>query len=250
MTRYLVVSFLTPPGLFVLLCLLAALPFLVRGRKGPGFLLLLLGLLLYGVSIGPVADALLRPLESPWYGLPDPRGDAIVLLGGGVRDLAPDLTGRGAPAGETSERLLAAARLARKLPVPVIVSGGSAFAGILPEAPVVRRLLIDLGIPPGRVVAEAGSRDTAQNARNTADLCRSRGIARPVLVTSAFHMGRSLARFGKEGIHAVPAPTSFRTWPGKRYVAADWFPSAGSLRDASLAVREYLAVAAFRAFGI
>ncbi len=250
MSRYLIASFLTPPGLFVLLLVLGALPFLYRGRKGAGVFLLGLGLLLYGASIAPVADALLRPLESPWYDLPDPRGDAIILLGGGVRDLAPDPTGRGAPAGETSERLLAAARLARKLPVPVIVSGGSAFAGIEPEAPVVRRLLIDLGIPPGRVVAEAGSRDTEQNARNTADLCRKRGIARPLLVTSAFHMGRSLTWFETEKIRAVPAPTSFRTWPGKRYVAADWLPSAGSLRDTSLAVREYLAVAAFRAFGI
>lgn len=246
MLKYALAAFAVPPGLFVLAAACAGF-LLVRRRKGAGgAILIALAATLWLLSTSPVSDSLLREIEER-YPLPaDPRGDAIILLGGGVRDGAPDPTGEGIPSGETLGRMVAALRLQKRLGVPVIVSGGAVFEGRKAEAPIIRRLLVDLGAPPRQVIVEDASRDTAGNAGASWAICRKMGLRRPVLVTSAFHMPRAVLLFSRAGAAVVPFPAPFRTWPAKEYVWADWLPSAAALNDAATALREYLALIVYR----
>lgn len=246
MVKYYIVPFLLPPGSVVLLLALAGLWFLARRNALAGFVNLVLAALLWGISSAPVSDRLMGALEAPYYTLPEPRGDAIVLLGGGVFDGAPDLSGKGAPSGEMLSRMATAVRLQKKLGVPVIVSGGKVFESRSPEAPIVRRFLVDLGVPPGKILLDDRSRDTVENARNACRICTERGFRAPIVVTSAYHMRRAVLSIEKAGMKAMPFPAGFRTWPGKTLERADYFPDAASLASTAAAVREYIGLFVYR----
>ena len=247
MLKYVLVAFATPPGLFVTLSALAGAWFLSRkGSRLAGAAHLLFAAAFWSLSTVPVSDRLIRDLAAPYLALPDPRGDAIVLLGGGVSGGAPDLTGTGSPSAETHARIATAVRLQGRLGVPVIVTGGKVFEGKAAEAPIVKRFLVDLGVPSDKVVVEDGSRDTAENARLSAAILRERGLRRPIVVTSAYHLKRAMRCFEREGVEAVPFPASFRTWKGKVHGPEDYLPGAEPLRHSSSAVREYIGLIVYR----
>lgn len=248
MWKYGLAAFAVPPGVFVAAmgCLGAVL--FRRRRRRAGAAVLALAAALWALSTGPVSDALLRGLEERYPVPANPSADAIVLLGGGVSEGAPDVSGVGIPTAETIGRLVTAARLQKRLRVPVIVSGGAVFDGRKAEAPVARRFLVDLGVPPDGVIVEDGSRDTAGNARLSCAICRERGFRRILLVTSAFHMPRAVLLFERAGASVVPYPALHRTWRGKRPVWADYLPGAGFLRDSAAALKEHLAILAYRLF--
>jgi len=115
---------LPPSSLFILM--FAGL--LIAGkRRTIGRALVLAGLvLLYLLSLEPVADMLLKPLESaapPLQRLPA-TADAVVVPGGG----SVDLTWAGAPPvpnAETWTRLIKGIEIARKLNVPLVLTGGN-----------------------------------------------------------------------------------------------------------------------------
>ena len=242
MLKYVLATFAVPPGVLVLLAVFLGVSLLRRKGRAAGLAFLFFGALLWAVSIPPVSDGLLHGLESPYERLSDPKGDVIVLLGGGAYEWAPDLTGEGAPSGEMLGRLVTAVRLQKRLKVPVLVSGGNAFRNKASEAPIVKRFLVDLGVPENRIHLEGESRDTRENAILSAAILRRAGYASPVLVTSAFHMRRAVLLFERAGVKATPYPAGFKTWTGKKYGPEDFLPTAAGLFESAMAMKEYLAL--------
>jgi uncharacterized SAM-binding protein YcdF (DUF218 family) len=101
---------------------------------------------------------------------------------------------------------------------------------------------------------EGGSRDTAENARNSRDICARKGFRAPLLVTSAFHMRRAQRAFEKEGMTVTPLPAHFRTTGGGSFswsalVSSLELPTSGSFHLSSLALKEYLGLLWYRALG-
>ena len=231
---------LLPPGAFVVLLAAVAVRAFVRKQWQTGFLVLLLAGALGALSVDPVADRLIRGLEERHAIPAHPEGDVIVLLGGGVYGGVPDLTGQGFPSDGMLPRVIMAARLQRKLGVPVVVSGGKVFDHKEAEAPAVSRVLADLGVPRGKILLEDRSRDTMENARYTKRILDERGFRAPLLVTSAYHMPRSVALFRKAGVAVTPVPAGFRTRKGKTYRWADYVPSAAGMLRSADALHEYL----------
>lgn len=230
--------FFLPPGIFVSLLLLSGYVFFRRKKRKAARIHIILGLVLWFFTIAPVSDSLLSSLESG-IKIPDnPKGDIIILLGGGVYEGADDLTGIGAPSEEMLTRIITAVRLQKKLDIPIIVSGGSVFTGKKAEAPIVKRFLIDLGVPDNMVIVEDKSRDTIENAKYSLELCKRFDYKDPVLVTSAFHMKRSVMSFAKVGLKVMPVPTGFKTWPDKKYVWEDYLPHR--IEGMFLGMREYM----------
>ena len=135
------------------------------GRRFASFGAILL--LIAGPS--PLGNALILPLEDrfPRADLDAPPPPAGFIILGGAEDR---LVGgaRGAPArNEASERIVEAAILSRRYPeAKIAFSGGD--AGILypagSEAEGAETLLTALGVPPERLILEAKSRDTYENA--------------------------------------------------------------------------------------
>jgi uncharacterized SAM-binding protein YcdF (DUF218 family) len=235
--KKLLTPFLQPPGLFIAVLIISGIYFSFRKPKRAGILMLFIGLCLWFFSIGPVSDTLLGGLERGFSIPENPRGDVIILLGGGVHEGVQDLSGIGSPSEDMLARVVTAVRLQKKMGVPVIVSGGTAFSWRGAEAPVVRRFLMDLGVPGEKIILEERSRDTLENANYTRLICESRGFRQPVLVTSAYHMKRSILSFRHFDLDVTPFPAHFKTWK-KKYGWADYLP--GDFRGSFIACREYI----------
>ena len=231
-------SFLLPPGIFVVVLIIAGIWFLSRRNNRAGMLTLLMGLLMWFLCLGPVGNTLIRGLESGFEIPTHPEGDVILLLGGGVYDKTPDLTGMGAPSNAALSRIVTTVRLQKMLNLPVIVSGGRVYGFSAAEAPVLKRFLTDLGVPDPMVIVEDKSRDTIENARYTREICERRGFVRPILVTSAYHLKRSVLSFTKAGLAVLPFPAGFRSWENRRYGVTGYLPD--SLGLTRLALKEYL----------
>lgn len=236
--------FLMPPGIFIGLLICSGIWLFFRKRWKAGFLNCLIGIFMWLLSLSPVSDMMLRGLESDFKIPESPSGDVIILLGGGVYDEAPDLSGIGAPSGEMSGRIITAVRLQKKLDIPIVVSGGIVFEGRKAEAVIVKRFLIDLGAPSDKIITEDKSRDTIENAKYTLEICKKLNYKKPILVTSAYHMKRAIMSFGKVGADVLPVPANFRTWKNKRYGWESYLP--GNFEDVTIALREYLGLIFYR----
>lgn len=179
-----------------------------------------------------------------------PRTDVAIVLGGVLgRSLPP----HGVPdAGEAFDRVLHAARVYRAGRVDaVLASGGNLpwLAASTTEAELIGDLLVELGVPSSAIAVERDSRNTRENAANTADVMASRGWTSAVLVTSAAHMPRALAAFEKAGIAAVPAPTDFRvTYPLYENVL-DLLPDVDAVERSTDALKELLGMLVYRLRG-
>lgn len=244
--KKLITSFLLPPGIFVVLLFLTGAWLCLRRAIRGGMVNIALALLLWLLATAPVAELLLASLERG-QGIPRPlRGDVIVMLGGGIHDRVPDLTGSGTPSCDALARLVTAARAYHRLHVPVLVSGGTVFAGRSAEAEIAKRFLTDLGVPAEMVIAEAKSRDTVENAAQCREILRRRGLKNPLLVTSAYHMRRSVLAFEKQGVTVTPLPAQFITSPERPFIWADLLPDAGALAGSATALKEYIGLLYYR----
>lgn len=246
MIKKLITPLILPPGIFIIILFWAG--FRLMRRKGwkAGVITVTVALALWLCSLGPVANWLMRGLEAGQVIPPAPRGDVIILLGGGVRASAPDLTGEGAPVEDAIARVVSAARLQRRLGLPVIVSGGAFSEGDTPEAPILKRFLVDLGVPEKRVLVEDRSRDTEENARNVKVICGKHGFSAPLLVTSAYHMRRSVRAFEHEGVRVVPVPANFMAGRIDHLTILDLLPKAPALMMSSRALHERLGLVFYR----
>jgi uncharacterized SAM-binding protein YcdF (DUF218 family) len=242
--KKLVAPFLLPPGIFILILTVSGIFLLKKSRKA-GFLCIGVGVSLWLLSVSPVSNALMGGLESGLTIPANPRGDVIILLGGGIYEGVQDLTGIGAPSGDTLARIVTAVRLQKRLHIPVIVSGGAVFPWTTAEALVDRRFLTDLGVPGDKILVDDKSRDTFENARYVRKVCEERHFSAPLLVTSAYHMRRALLMFSLFNMKVTPVPAGFRTGKSK-YGWADYLP--GDLRDSMVACREYLGLLYYRVF--
>lgn len=237
---------LLPPAIFLLLLIFLAWRL---GKKfpQPAIFVWLTVFLLYFSSVWPVAELLLRPLEYK-YVLPQTmKADAIVLLGGGIMadvPLPPGWTGQVGDA--PTQRLLAAYALHRRNGWPILISGGEVWAGYGAEAAVMRDILVDLGMPPDKVFLENKSVNTRQNAEMTAELLRRHGWKRPVLVTSAFHMLRSVEEFRRAGVAVTPYPVGYYASRQHHWTMLSVVPSASALQGTAIALKEYMGLAALQ----
>ena len=237
---------LFPPGLFIVLLLVLALWGYRRRGKEVAKALLAFTLLFYLCSTGLVADAVIHSLEARYSPSLAPSGDVIIVLGGGATLDTPNVSGLGHVSGYAANRLLTAAQLYKKLGVPIIVSGGQVFMVSGVEADIGKTILIGLGIPADQIIAEPDSLNTTENAQNSAALVKAHGFTRPILVTSAFHMERSVRQFEKAGLKVDPYPTDYLTNISPQFHYTELWPSAAASQRLVLGLKEYLGIAAVR----
>ena len=231
-----------PPAGPLLLALLGLLVMLRWRRAG---LALAFAGVLSGLALSSNAVALM--LLQALLPLPDPiRQDqlkgvqAIVVLGGGVQQEAPEY-GEAQPAGATLNRLRYGLWLGKRAGLPVAFAGGTGWnvsgTPSTPEGTVARRVARqDFGRELRWV--DDRSRDTGENAERTAALLRPEGIRRIALVTDSWHMPRAAAHFRAQGFDVVLAPTGFASWQERPLL--EWLPSVHGASNSRMALREWL----------
>ena len=244
--KKLITPFLLPPGIFVLFLFTGAIWLVYRQHRKAGTAAIVAGMAMWLMSIAPVADLLRLGLtyRASTGGLL-PRGDVIVLLGGGVDDRKIDLSGAPGILSESmADRTVTAARLHRLLKVPIIASGGKPFGGPVSEAEVARRYLQGLGVAGDAILEESSSRDTFENAKEVFRICQRRGFKHPVLVTSDYHLKRARWIFQRVGLNPIPFANGLVSLKGGGYSWEDYLPT--SFDETSKYMREYLGLLYYR----
>jgi uncharacterized SAM-binding protein YcdF (DUF218 family) len=241
--------FARPNTLALLLACLGAGLLIAHRRWGRWPLLLGLGWFV-AVLLTPVAAWVSLPLEDRFPRAPAPaRVDGVIILGGAVEQLLTE--SRGIPSlNGAAERMTEAVALSRRFPqARILFTGGSGnpLPGQLSEADVARQLFASLGLEGERVLFEAQSRNTWENATMTRAMIPPRPGERWLLVTSASHMPRSMGCFRQAGWDVTAWPVNYSTLRG----GAGWFDPPWSFRlgQAEWAIREYVGLIAYRLLG-
>lgn len=239
------VSFIFLPLPFISILIVIGLVLLwTTRRQTPGKIFVTLGMcLLLLTSFGFLSDHLLMSLENRYPPLLDVKsmkgtGDIkwIVVLGGGnVPDPRRPLSSQIAPASLT--RLVEGIRLHRQLPGSKLLLSGGATSSQTPEAETLAKTALLMGIKEKDIICENKSLDTVSQAKTISGII---GRSKFILVTSAFHMPRSMALFHKYGMDPIPAPTGYIVHRQPHFDPVTIFPDAGSLGKMEIAIHEYL----------
>jgi uncharacterized SAM-binding protein YcdF (DUF218 family) len=132
----------------------------------------------------------------------------------------------------------------------ILISGGSGLLlqGGLREGDVLKDYLVSLGFPEEKILAERNSRNTRENAVQSLKIIREKKFKSVILVTSAFHMPRSVRCFQKVGLDVIPFPVDFK---GADYSTfpESFFPSAQGIGDFATAAREVVGLVAYKLSG-
>lgn len=207
-------------------------------------------IVIYAFSIRPVSDLIIKPLENRYEQpsltiLHDAK--AIIALGGGSYGGVKDYDGKGQITGDTANRLFMVLRLHQALRLPIVFSGGLVFTHSANEADAGYRLLKACGVDDKYLIKESQSRNTVENARFTRQICEQKGFDMVILVTSAYHMPRSVLLFEREGMNVIPYPTDYKTDNNTVPDAFAFIPEIHNLRNTAIALKEYLGIAAIKA---
>ncbi len=166
------------------------------------------GLIFFGIV--PIGLWTIENLENRFPKIqkipPDVKG--MILLGGSF-DLMTTLARGETAYNLTGGKFFQFVELARKYPHLQL-----AFTGTPLEAEIAKKEFKALGLDPSKILFEENSKDTRENAAKTALLLKPTPDQEWVLVTSAYHMPRSVGLFRKAGFNVLPFPLDYHS-PGK-----------------------------------
>ena len=242
-TKSLVKDLVLPPTGPLLLALAGLAVAIRRPRVGRWIAVAGIALLLL-LAMPAVAGFLVRCLDTTPAFDPAKATDAqaIVILGGGTRRHAPEY---GGPTLSTLglERVRYGARLARLTGLPILVSGGSVDKDDPVEALIMRDVLTnEYGVPVRWV--ETKSRNTHENAVDSAAILKAAGIKHVILVVHSFDVPRARAEFEVAGIDPIVAPTGIP--PAVPTEVGDFLPSPSGLQESYWALYEIFGGALYR----
>jgi uncharacterized SAM-binding protein YcdF (DUF218 family) len=201
----------------------------------------------------PLGNWLLYPLEArfpPWDAT---RGapDGIVVLGGSINTDVSAAHGVTVFKGAV-DRLVAAAALAHQYPnARIVFTGGSANLiadDAAKETDYALAVFESLGVGRERLTMEGRSRNTQENAEFSKALAAPKPGERWLLVTSAFHMPRSVGLFRKAGFAVEPYPVNWRVG-GRADLWAFSVLAVQGLDRVDTGLREWMGLAAYRLSG-
>ena len=180
------------------------------GAKSRGWLLYPGAAALLMISVLPVGQWLLVPLENRFPAPAEPPRDidGIVVLGGGV-DLAVSKRRGMAAFGDTGERFISLVELARRYPdARVLFSGGPGWltGSDLTEAAIMRDFVRSQGLDEARVMFEDRARNTYENALLAKALAAPQPGERWLLVTSAVPHAARGGRIPAGRLAGAPVP--------------------------------------------
>lgn len=200
-----------------------------------------------------VADQVFKLWEvppTPIGQLPNSRTVGIVLSGVVKKEKLPHDR---VYLAEGADRITHAIQLykAGKIQKIVITGGQGAFSkSSIREAPQLRQVLIMCEVPEEDIIIESESRNTRQNAVFTAEILKKQfPDYHYLLITSSFHMRRSLACFKKAGISTDGFSTDFKTGDYPPRFTAYFIPSPNAIDKWHLLMKELMGVAAYKAMG-
>ncbi len=174
----------------------------------------------------------------------------IILLGGAV-ETSGIVLHHIPQSNDNADRIVEFIRLARLYPqARLLFTGGTAqILGRGPsEADLIAPMFEILGLGGRQILYEKRSRNTYENAVFSRDLVKPAPGEKWILVTSAFHMPRSVAVFESAGWQVIPAPSDFKTEGTLIFFPRD-FDVLTSMKESEIALKEIIGFGAYLASG-
>jgi uncharacterized SAM-binding protein YcdF (DUF218 family) len=246
-------SFFAVPSNFAgMVCVIGALLTMTRSRR-LGVNMMAIGIAAIVVmGFSPLGNVLLLSLSERFPAWTDDgrSPDGIIVLGGAIN---PDISEarHAVELNASAERMTVIAALARQFPAaPIVFTGGSSnlIEPGVSESKFAKPLLESFGIAPERIVLETRSRTTSENATLTHDLLQPKLGQHWLLVTSAYHMPRSMAAFRAAGFDIAAYPVDWRTRGWSEALTPFETLSAG-LNRTDTAAHEWIGLIAYRLAG-
>jgi uncharacterized SAM-binding protein YcdF (DUF218 family) len=241
--------FFAQPLNLAIFLLLAGLLAALFGRRKLAATGTALGVLVLVLSAWTSLGALiLNPLEERFKrpASPPEHVDGIVVLGGGL-EAGVNLVRGGYEMSSGGDRYVEALRLAEQFPTAkILITGGKGtlFQEGEGDADTALRFFSAFGIPRDRLIIEDQSRNTAENAEFSKRLVNRKPGETWLLVTSGFHMPRSVGLFRKVGFPVIPWPADYRT-SGVEGVGLFTDNPTDSLENTTMALREWIGLLAY-----
>lgn len=245
---------LAPSSWLVITPVLVLLLMLWQRHKSATVLLSLYSLIMVAITFLPVHFWLLSPLEQRFPRLNNAdlptEMTGIIVLGGSMEENMTEYYQQSS-LNAAAERMTATTELALRYPdAKIVLSGGSGLLvgeGSISEAEVARDFLIARGIALDRLLLEDKSRNTLENVRYSQALVQPQADDSWLLVTSAYHMPRSVGIFRQHGWQVMPYPVDYYSAP------ADIIDMNHSLLERLKAIetacREYIGLVVYRFLG-
>jgi uncharacterized SAM-binding protein YcdF (DUF218 family) len=240
---------ISPYNLFVILLTITFLLLLFNRYAKAKLLLSFITLFTLMLSFFSLGDLLLYPLESRFQHNPElpEKVDGIIVLGGSV---IPSLSQEWQQLETNSfnERIFSFIELAHRYPqAKLVFTGGSASLdrNRPTEADIIGDYLLKVGIQQERLILENQARNTVENVTRTQQLLQPAVDENWVVITTAFHMPRSIGIFCQQGWSVIPYPVDHHTLPSERYKIK--FNLADHANNLQIAVHEWLGLAAYYA---
>jgi uncharacterized SAM-binding protein YcdF (DUF218 family) len=181
------------------------------------------GVWLERLAIGEFVVDILQTRFPEWRNNSNQPVAGVIVLGG-------TFSGQKSP----GARVQVAIQLAQRFPsARVVFSGMEETAGA--AGADAAQMFMAAGISPDRIMIEGRSSNTAENAAFAQILVQPDKGSRWILVTSAFHMPRAVGAFRAAGFSIEAYPVEYILTP--------------SARDASIALKETIALAYYRLTG-
>lgn len=181
------------------------------------------------------------------------KASAIVLLGGFTRPALPPR--QYIEIGSSGDRLLHAVRLYKEQKASVIVCTGGKIPFLMDfpgsEAACMANLLSYFwGIDSSSIIIEDKAQNTHDHAPRVASLLKQRGLKKDIiLVTSAWHMYRSVKVFKKNDFNVFPAPADFLEESRIQFSIFSFLPTIDALYESTMALHEYYGIIAYWILG-
>ncbi|MGA7587130.1 MAG: envelope biogenesis factor ElyC [Rouxiella badensis] len=194
------------PLLLLMMAVALCLLWFSRRQKTGKVIFLVSWLLLALLSLQPVADRLLRPLENTF---PTYRGqgpiDYVVVLGGGYT-YNPAWAPSSNLISNSLPRVTEGIRIYLMNPgAKLIFTGAATPTNPVSSAATAAKVAESLGVPAKDIITLDQPRDTRQEAQQVAQQIGHQPFA---LVTSANHLPRAMVFFQQQGLAPIPAPAN------------------------------------------
>lgn len=229
-----------------LLALLLLITLLARNRKVKQLAFILFCGLFFLFTNPFLANQLMRWWEISAMPIEELAPDyeaAIILTGVTALDQTPSDR---VHLQKGADRIMHTVQLYKLGKFPLIVVSGGTGKLMGEEGPTeaenIKKVLLISGVPENDILLEEESRNTYENALNTARILKEKNIPTNdlLLVTSAFHMRRSLACFRQAGLSPTPYSTDFYSSEPAYTPEELIIPSEGALVSWTKLVREWV----------
>lgn len=177
--------------------------------------------------------------------------DVGIVLGGASRSYNADT--KRLIYGGGIDRVIQAVNLYHQKKIKkIMLTGGSGLVLMqeIKEAELLKNMLVNWCVPDSDIIIERESRNTYENAKLSAPVLKSNRYGkRFLIITSAFHMRRTMACFHKQGIDADTFSVDEHGINGSYMPDRTFIPDAGALGNWDMLMHEWLGLLTYKLLG-